>query len=211
MRSGAIRRRWRAVAVLAAAAGGAGVRAEEAVNPQYAAVRQAHVRRKAGGQGQVLCLLRAPIRRRASRQAPAAEGQVHDAGGAAPKFLPEDRDLNYSFQFDVGFRDRNGDFNSSGSCGHAGGHRRTSPNTLHLGCGVDCDGGGLSVALADGDKSILVRLDSIAIWDASKPDAERTSFDGGADDHVFRLDRVKLRRLQDNDGDDATSDKPATM
>ena len=187
MRSGAIAV-MAAVAVLASAAGGAGVRAEEAVNPQYAQFAKRMFAERLAAKGvSYACFTR---RYDAAHLAKHPQQKVKFMTLVVrAEFLPEDRDLNYSFQIDVGFRDRNGDFNSSGSCGHAAVTPDT-PNALHLGCGVDCDGGGLSVALADSDKAIVVRLDSIAIWDASKPDAERTSFDGGTDDHVFRLDRV---------------------
>ena len=124
------------------------------------------------------------------------------------EMLPEDKQLNYGFQFNVGFRDRKGKFSSSGSCGHAAAYE-DSADKLHIGCGVDCDGGGVSIELADADKAVLLRLGSVAIWNDSKPDDERDSMEAGADDGVFRLDRVKLdackpmMRSQD--------DKPATM
>ena len=59
-----------------------------------------------------------------------------------------------------------------------------------LGCGVDCDGGGLQIEMANADKSVIVRLDRMAIWNNDKPDDERDSFNAGADDKAFRLDRV---------------------
>ena len=42
------------------------------------------------------------------------------------------------------------------------------------------------------DKSLVVKLDEIAIWRADKPDDESAQMElrGGADDRVFRLDRV---------------------
>ena len=107
------------------------------------------------------------------------------------EIVPEDKQLNYSFQLAVKFRDRKGNFETSGSCGHPTASEET-PNKLYIGCGVDCDGGGIAIELANGDKSTLVRIDQVAIWNKDKPDDERAGFDGGADDKVFRLDRVDL-------------------
>jgi hypothetical protein len=107
------------------------------------------------------------------------------------ELVPEDKALNYTFALGVKFRGRKGSFDSSGSCGHPSVSQETA-NKLTLGCGVDCDGGGLSVEMANADKAVLVRLDQIALWDSTKPDDERTGFDAGPDDHVFRLDRVSL-------------------
>jgi hypothetical protein len=111
------------------------------------------------------------------------------------EIVPEDKQLNYSFQLGLEFRDRLGKFNTSGSCGHPS-VLEESADKLHLGCGVDCDGGGISIEMANADKSTLVRVEQVAIWDNSNPDAERTGFDGGADDHLFRLDRVDLEQCR---------------
>jgi hypothetical protein len=107
------------------------------------------------------------------------------------EIVPEDKQPNYSFQLAVSFRDRKGNFETSGDCGHPSASEET-PDRLHLGCGVDCDGGGISIEMANGDQSTLVRIDQVAIWNKDKPDAERDGFNGGADDKVFRLDRVDL-------------------
>ena len=105
--------------------------------------------------------------------------------------VPEDQALNYTFALGAKFRDRKGNFESSGSCGHPT-TAQESADKLALGCGVDCDGGGLSVEMVNTDKSVMVRLERLAIWDNNKPDEERTGFDAGADDHAFRLDRVSI-------------------
>jgi hypothetical protein len=105
--------------------------------------------------------------------------------------VPEDKALNYSFRLGLNFRDRRGNFDSSGDCGHPTASE-LSADKMHLGCAVDCDGGGISVELARADKSTLIRLDSIRIWQDNKPDEEGFSLSGGADDRVFRLDRASL-------------------
>jgi hypothetical protein len=63
---------------------------------------------------------------------------------------------------------------------------------MYLGCAVDCDGGGISVELAHADKSTLIRLDSIRIWQDNQASDEDFDLSGGADDRVFGLDRAKL-------------------
>jgi hypothetical protein len=82
-----------------------------------------------------------------------------------------------------------------------------SPDELRLGCGVDCDGGGLSVAMVNAGKSVLVRIERIALW-GSKDSADA----GGGDDRVFRLDRVKLDECKPlMNEDDQNDDESATM
>jgi hypothetical protein len=105
--------------------------------------------------------------------------------------VPEDKALNYSFRLGVKFRHRKGDFDSSGSCGHPEASE-ISADKMQLGCGVDCDGGGVSIELTNHDKSTFIRLDRIRIWQNNKPDDEGLDLSGGADDRVFRLDRAKL-------------------
>ena len=101
----------------------------------------------------------------------------------------EDKELHNSFRLGFRYRHRSGDFDSSGSCNHAvftkGG------NEVRLGCGVDCEGGGIGVALSKDDRSAIVRLERVRVWQNNKPDddAER-SLVGGADDRIFRLDRT---------------------
>ena len=108
---------------------------------------------------------------------------------------PEEKTLGYSFRLGVNFRQRPGNFDSSGSCGHPM-PSEAAADKLHLGCGVDCDGGGITAELANGDKSAFVRLDSIRIWRNNKPEEEGLELSGGADDRVFRLDRVKLNECK---------------
>jgi len=112
------------------------------------------------------------------------------------EFVPEDKALNYAFSVGVDFRNRKGKFVSSGDCGHPVASE-VSADKLQLGCGVDCDGGGLSIEMTNADKSVLVRIDRMSMWDESKADEDqRTGFGGGVDDKVFRLDRVGLEQCQ---------------
>ena len=113
--------------------------------------------------------------------------------------------LQYAFRLGVNFRDRRGDFNSSGDCGHAptvqdpadadipAADRVTLPAEIDFQCDVDCDGGGISVSLAAADKAVIVKLDHIRIWKGNAPDSEAAgALEAGADDKAFRLDRTGL-------------------
>ncbi len=112
--------------------------------------------------------------------------------------LPEDDNLHYSFRLGVNFRDRRGDFDSSGDCARladegaaaAGAKSAAGAPAIAFGCSVDCDGGGISVVLAKEDKAVIVKLEEIRIWNGKDFDeAAATALKGGADDRVFRLDR----------------------
>lgn len=121
------------------------------------------------------------------------------------EMVPEDKQPNYSFVLGVTFRGRKGHFDTMGSCGHPAAEQEGS-DKLVLGCGVDCDGGGLQIEMARADKSVIVRIDQVAIWNNDKPDDERGGFDGGADDKAFRLDRAGTEECKSlmpkDDGDD---------
>ncbi len=118
---------------------------------------------------------------------------------------PDFPNFQYSFRLGVNFRDRPGDFDSSGNCGHAPTikdpdnsdippeDRVTRPAGIDFECDVDCDGGGVDVALANNDNSVIVKLDHIRIWQGNAPDAKAAgALQAGADDKVFRLDRTSL-------------------
>jgi len=101
----------------------------------------------------------------------------------------EDKELHNSFRLGFRYRHRSGDFDSSGSCNHAVFTRNGSE--VRLGCGVDCEGGGIGVALSKDDKSAIVRLERVRVWQNNKPDDDaEQSLVAGADDKIFRLDRT---------------------
>lgn len=107
------------------------------------------------------------------------------------EFAPEEKITNYSFRLGLRYRHRSGDFDSSGSCNHF--VPEDTGNEIRLGCGVDCDGGGIDVAMSKDDKSAIVRVERVRIWQNSKPDEELSdALVGGADDKVFRLDRADV-------------------
>ena len=105
-----------------------------------------------------------------------------------------DTDPSYQLGLNVTFRKSGTHFESAGNCGaiHADGDAPESGKVAH--CGVDCDGGRIDVAIKD-EKSVLVSIPAGArIWRAGSdgdPSQEaRKKF--GADDKVFRLDKVAL-------------------
>lgn len=101
----------------------------------------------------------------------------------------EDKQLHNSFRLGFRYRHRSGDFDSSGSCHHV--VFAKDGGEIRLGCGVDCEGGGIGVALSKDDKSAIVRLASVRVWLHNKPDDEAgRSLVAGSDDGIFRLDRA---------------------
>lgn len=105
---------------------------------------------------------------------------------------PEDKKLAYSFRLGVNFRNRPGDFDSSGDCGHLNGDD-AAKEKIDFRCGVDCDGGGININLAQDNASVLVKLESIRIWRGKNYDEDAAlSLNAGADDKEFHLDRTSI-------------------
>lgn len=105
--------------------------------------------------------------------------------------VPEDENINHSFSLGVKFRNKSGNFGSSGGCGHAKASEGENGKE-HLDCNVDCDGGGVDVELTADAKATAVRIGSVRIWNYKKLDDDDLYLEDGADDRVFRLDRVPL-------------------
>jgi hypothetical protein len=118
--------------------------------------------------------------------------------------------FQYSFRLGVNFRDLAGDFDSSGNCGHAPTiidpdnpdippeDRVTRPTGIDFECDVDCDGGGVTLNLANNDNAVIVKLpDRIRIWKGKDPDeAAVRALMAGADDKIFRLDRAGTEKCK---------------
>ena len=105
---------------------------------------------------------------------------------------PEEKTTNYSFRIGVKYRHRSGNFDSSGYCNHV--LAEDAGNQIRFGCGVDCEGGGINVALSKDDKSAIIRLERIMMWNRNKPDDEAAdALLAGADDKIFRVDRADVR------------------
>src|SRR5258705_9669376 len=106
---------------------------------------------------------------------------------------PEDKTVNYSFRLGFKYRHRAGNFDSSGYCSHI--LAENAGGEIRLGCGVDCEGGGM--AMKD-DKSALIRLERIRIWERNKPDDDASNdLVAGADDKIFRVDRSDLHECSE--------------
>jgi hypothetical protein len=113
--------------------------------------------------------------------------------------LADDGQLSYSYELGMNFRDRQGDYASSFECGHAraSGEKRGGVDVRCHGDG--CEGGdGVVIALAPDSKAIMVKIDSVFLQNAAKPkdSDDYFEFEGSADNHVFRLERVDLDRCR---------------
>jgi len=126
--------------------------------------------------------------------------------------LTEDGQLSYSYELVIKFRNRPGDYVSRFRCGRA--HMADAKGTrVAVTCHDGCEGGdGVVIALAPDSKTIHVRIDSVSVWLPDKPsDADgHFEFQGGPDNHVFRLDRVDLEncKLLIRGGDEAVPSQP---
>jgi hypothetical protein len=107
---------------------------------------------------------------------------------------PEDKTASYSFRLGFKYRHRAGNFDSSGYCNHI--IAENTGGEIRLGCGVDCEGGGIDVAIKD-DKSALIRLERIRIWERNKADDASDDLVAGADDKIFRVDRADLHECSE--------------
>ena len=116
------------------------------------------------------------------------EQNVTDMIGFVSK--QEGPDAYYSIQLQVNFRNMKKPFQVSGSCSESQDGKKS------LGCGVECDGGSLSVRVKN-ESSILVDIPySVRVFDPADTDEDAELPKGarfGADDKLFRLDRASLR------------------
>jgi len=107
---------------------------------------------------------------------------------ATAEKVPDEKS-NYSFRLGLKYRHRSGNFDSSGSCSHI--VAENTDGEIRLGCGVDCDGGGIEAEISKDDKSAIIRLERVRVWQNNKPDDEAEhALTAGADDKMFRLDRA---------------------
>jgi hypothetical protein len=108
--------------------------------------------------------------------------------------LADDGQLSYSYELGIKFRNRPGNYVSRFQCGRA--HLADVKGTrVAVTCHDGCEGGdGVVIGLAPDSKAILVRIDSVSVWLPDKPsDADgHFEFQGGPDNHVFRLERVEI-------------------
>lgn len=97
---------------------------------------------------------------------------------------------SYSYKVGVQFRNKPGDFDGGSYCSH---YADDDGNNIRFSCEVECGGGGLEVALSKDDKAAIVHLETIAIWNRKHPKGDSDVLEGGADDKVFRLERVDAK------------------
>jgi hypothetical protein len=99
-------------------------------------------------------------------------------------------DPYYMINLQVNFRQLLKPFQVSGSCSQSTDGKQT------LGCGVECDGGSLSVRVKN-ESAILVEIpDSVRLFDPSATEEGDDLPKGarfGSDDKLFRLDRTELK------------------
>jgi hypothetical protein len=99
-----------------------------------------------------------------------------------------DEPTSYAYKVGFQFRNRPGNFDGGSSCGHM--IDEDGNKDIRFTCDINCGGGGLDIALSKDNKSAIVHLEVIGIWDRKHPDRDEEIFEGSGDDKVFRVDRV---------------------
>ena len=94
----------------------------------------------------------------------------------------------YGYKVGVQLRNKPGNFDGGSSCGHVVGD--DGKTVIGFVCETGCGASGIEIAISRNSKTAIVHLDSIGIWDRKNPDGDTLSLESGADDKVFRLDRV---------------------
>jgi hypothetical protein len=127
--------------------------------------------------------------------------------------LADDGQLSYSYDLGMNFRNRKGDHVSSFECGHARASE-AKRDDVDIRChGDGCEGGdGVVIALAPDRKAIIVKIDSVYLRNAEKPknSGDYFAFEGSADNHVFRLERVDIDQCKSlvGNGDEVAALQP---
>lgn len=117
------------------------------------------------------------------------------------RILPEEKTdpvrYRYNFSFAAKLKGRAKPATTGGECGYAYVPAAEQPprtgTAIH--CGVDCDGGGITVESRKDGAELLVRLDRIRVaGGCGGDDDESKAFDitGGADDKVFVLPKASV-------------------
>jgi hypothetical protein len=97
-----------------------------------------------------------------------------------------DEGMSYAYKAGIRFRDRPGNFDAASGCGQI----ENGDKEIRFTCDADCGGGGIEVGMSEDNKSAIVHLDVIGVYDRKHPKRDPISLEGGADDKLFRLDRV---------------------
>ena len=99
-------------------------------------------------------------------------------------------DTGYAYTVGVQFRNKSGNFDGGSHCGHM--FDEDGKKELRFTCDVDCGGGGLEIGMSKDNKSAIVHLDVIGVWDRAHPKRDAITLSGEGDDKVFRVDRVDI-------------------
>ena len=135
------------------------------------------------------------------RQRVEAVGLCIDVERILPEEKADPSRYRYNFSFAAKLKGRAKPATTGGECGFAyvpaaEQPMRTGP-AIH--CGVDCDGGGISVEPRKDGAELLVRLDRIRVaGGCGGDDDESKAFDltGRADDKVFLIPRTSTEHFQ---------------
>jgi hypothetical protein len=98
-----------------------------------------------------------------------------------------DEPVSYAYKVGVQLRNKPGNFDGGSSCSHM---VDEDGKKISFSCDVECGGGGLEIAMSKDDRSAIVHLEVIGVYDRKHPKGDAVTLEGGADDKVFRLDRV---------------------
>jgi hypothetical protein len=104
----------------------------------------------------------------------------------------------YAYKVGVQFKGKSGDFDGGSNCSHM--VEEDGNRAISFSCDVECGGGGLEISMSKGNKSAIVKLEVIGVWDRKHPDRDAVTLEGGVDDKVFRLDRVDASECADLTG-----------
>ena len=175
---------------LAALASGAARAQEEIDKAKAESLRQADVRRPPRREEDPMPASCAPMMPSIWRKHPKQKVGAMKLLVQA-EYAPEDKITNYSFRLGVKYRNRPGNFDSSGYCNHV--VAEDAGNEIRYGCGVDCDGGGIECRRVEGrqigDHPPRAHP-HLAEQQAGR--RGRSELVAGADDKIFRLDRVDI-------------------
>jgi hypothetical protein len=106
----------------------------------------------------------------------------------------------YAYKVGVQFRNKHGNFDGGSHCGHM--VDEDGKKDIRFTCDVDCGGGGLEIAMSKDNKSAIVHLDVIGIYDRAHPKRDAITLAGTGDDKTFRVDRVDISECAElMDGD----------
>ncbi len=103
---------------------------------------------------------------------------------------PKEGETSFAYKVGVQFRNRPGNFDGGSNCGHM--EEEDGNKDIRFTCDVDCGGGGIEIAMAKDNKSAIVHLEVIGVYDRKHPKREPITLGGGVHAEVFRLDRVDI-------------------